>query len=63
MDNKERVNLANSYITGYAKGFITDKECNDMIDLTMNEITTVREDDIEISCSADQDWEWHNESM
>ena len=33
MDRKERVKLANSYIVGYAKDFITDEECNEMIDL------------------------------
>ena len=62
MDNQERVNLANSYITGYAKGLITDQECNDMIDLTMNETTTITED-IEIPCSLELDNEWANESI
>ena len=41
MDNKERISLANSYIVGYAKDFITDEECNDMIDLTLNKISIV----------------------
>ena len=38
MNREERVRLANSYIVGYANDFITDEECNDMIDLTLNEI-------------------------
>jgi len=33
-----------------------------MIDLTSNKISSVDED-IKIECSADQDWEWYNESM
>ena len=41
MNNKERVSLANSYIVGYAKDFITDEECNDMIDLTLNKTSIV----------------------
>ena len=44
MNNKERVNLANSYIVGYAKDFITDEECNDMIDLVLNETSIVNDD-------------------
>jgi len=28
-------------ISGYANGFITDEECNEMIDLTLNEITKI----------------------
>tara|TARA_B100000768_G_scaffold151405_1_gene146609 strand:+ start:803 stop:1009 length:207 start_codon:yes stop_codon:yes gene_type:complete len=67
MDNTERANLANEFIVGYAKGFITDEECNDMIDLTLNKITTVNciggvNEDIKVECSADQDWAWHYES-
>tara|TARA_R110001583_G_scaffold25807_8_gene93402 strand:- start:6785 stop:6985 length:201 start_codon:yes stop_codon:yes gene_type:complete len=46
MDRKERVKLANSYIVGYAKDFITDEECNEMIDLTLNEISIVNGDGI-----------------
>ena len=41
MKNKERVSLANSYIVGYAKDFITDEECNEMIDLALNETSIV----------------------
>jgi hypothetical protein len=41
MNNEERVSLANSYIVGYAKDFITDEECNDMIDLTLNKTSIV----------------------
>ena len=41
MNREERVRLANSYIVGYANDFITDEECNDMIDLTLNEISIV----------------------
>ena len=41
MDRKERVELANSYIIGYAKDLITDEECNDMIDLVLNERSIV----------------------
>ena len=41
MNNKERVSLANSYIVGYAKDFITDEECNDMIDLALNKTSIV----------------------
>ena len=41
MNRKERVRLANSYIVGYANDFITDEECNDMIDLTLNEVSIV----------------------
>jgi len=41
MNRKERVRLANSYIVGYANDFITDVECNDMIDLTLNEVSIV----------------------
>ena len=37
----ERVSLANSYIVGYAKDFITDEECNDMIDLALNKTSIV----------------------
>ena len=45
MDRKERVELANSYIIGYAKDLITDEECNDMIDLVLNEISIIVEKD------------------
>jgi len=64
MNNTERANLANTYITGYAKGLITDEECNDMIDLIQNETNTLMPvaEDIKIECSADQDWAWHYES-
>ena len=41
MKNKERVSLANSYIVGYAKDFITDEECNEMIDLALNKTSIV----------------------
>ena len=58
---EKRVKLANEFIVGYAKGFITDEECNEMIDLTSNKISSVDED-IKIECSADQDWAWHYES-
>ena len=46
MNNEERVSLANSYIVGYAKDFITDEECNDMIDLVLNETSIVNGDGI-----------------
>ena len=46
MNNKERVSLANSYIVGYAKDFITDDECNDMIDLALNKTSIVNGDGI-----------------
>ena len=46
MNNKERVNLANSYIVGYAKDFITDEECNDMIDLALNKTSIVNDEGI-----------------
>ena len=41
MNKKERVRLANSYIIGYANDFITDQECNAMIDITLNETSIV----------------------
>ena len=41
MSREQRVRLANSYIVGYANDFITDEECNDMMDLTLNEISIV----------------------
>lgn len=41
MEEKERVKLANKFIVGYAKDFITDEECNEMIDLTLNKISIV----------------------
>ena len=46
MNNKERVSLANSYIVGYAKDFITDEECNDMIDLALNKTSIVNDEGI-----------------
>tara|TARA_R100000951_G_C2605931_1_gene169652 strand:+ start:395 stop:601 length:207 start_codon:yes stop_codon:yes gene_type:complete len=41
MEEKERVRLANEFIVGYAQDFITDEECNEMIDLTLNKISIV----------------------
>lgn len=41
MEEKERVRLANEFIVGYAKDFITDEECNEMIDLTLNKKSIV----------------------
>jgi hypothetical protein len=41
MEGKERVRLANEFIVGYAKDFITDEECNEMIDLTLNKISII----------------------
>ena len=38
---EKRVKLTNEFIVGYANGFITDKECNEMIDLTLNKISIV----------------------
>jgi len=61
MEEKQRAKLSNEFIVGYAKGFITDEECNEMIDLIPNKISSVDED-IKIECSADQDWAWHYES-
>ena len=46
MKNKERVSLANSYIVGYAKDFITDEECNEMIDLALNKTSIINGDGI-----------------
>jgi hypothetical protein len=46
MNNEERVSLANSYIVGYAKDFITDEECNDMIDLALNKTSIVNDEGI-----------------
>jgi len=46
LKNKERVSLANSYIVGYAKDFITDEECNEMIDLALNKISIINGDGI-----------------
>ena len=46
MNNGERVSLANSYIVGYAKDFITDEECNDMIDLALNKTSIVNDEGI-----------------
>ena len=62
MKDTKRVKLVNTYIKGYAKGLITDQECSEMIDLTLNEITTITED-IEIPCSLELDNEWANESI
>jgi len=58
---EKRVKIANDMIMGYAKGFITDEECNEMIDLALNEISTITEDTIE--CSADLDWQMYYESI
>jgi hypothetical protein len=77
MSKKERVKLANSYIVGYAKDFITDEECNEMIDLALNEVSIINgegiiwDDPIDyesetaniIECSAELDNEWANESI
>ena len=62
MSKTERSKLAVDYINGYAQGFITDQECNEMIDLALNEATTITED-IEIPCSLELDNEWANESI
>ena len=62
MSKTERSKLAVDYINGYAQGFITDQECNEMIDLALNETTTITED-IEIPCSLELDNEWANESI
>ena len=77
MDGK-RVKIANEMIKGYAKGFITDEECNEMIDLALNEISIINgngmwiwDDPIDyeseianiIECSAELDNEWANESI
>ena len=55
MNNKERVRLANSYIVGYANDFITDEECNDMIDLTLNEVSIVNGEGIIWDNSFDEE--------
>ena len=55
-------NQVQELISGYANGFITDRECNEMCDLILNEITIIRED-IEVECSAELDNEWANESI
>jgi len=34
-------------IDGYANGFITDQECNEMCDLILNEITTIKMNPVE----------------
>jgi hypothetical protein len=76
MDGK-RVKIANEMIKGYAKGFITDEECNEMIDLALNEISIINGEGIiwdnpidyeaeiasKIECSAELDNEWANESI
>jgi hypothetical protein len=77
MEEKERVRLANEFIVGYAKDFITDEECNEMIDLTLNKISIINGEGIIwdnpidyeseiasiIECSAELDNEWANESI
>ena len=77
MEGKERVRLANEFIVGYAKDFITDEECNEMIDLTLNKISIINGEGIIwdnpidyeseiasiIECSAELDNEWANESI
>ena len=74
---EKRVKIANEMIKGYAKGFITDEECNEMIDLALNEISIVNgegiiwdnpidyESETEniIECSADLDWQMYYESI
>ena len=45
MSKKERMEAASDYIVGYAQGFITDQECNEMCDLVLNELSIVTEDD------------------
>ena len=42
MSKRERLQVANDYIVGYANGFITDQECSEMCDLILNELTTLR---------------------
>ena len=74
---EKRVKIANEMIKGYAKGFITDEECNEMIDLALNEISIVNDEGIiwdapidyesetenTIECSADLDWQMYYESI
>ena len=74
---EKRVKIANDMIMGYAKGFITDEECNEMIDLALNEISIVNGEGIiwnnpidyesetedTIECSADLDWQMYYESI
>ena len=55
MNREQRVKLANSYIVGYANDFITDEECNDMIDLTLNEISIVNGEGIIWDNSFDEE--------
>ena len=43
MLEREKNKLAVDYINGYAQGFITDEECSEMIDLTLNEITSIKD--------------------
>jgi len=45
MSKRERLQVANDYIVGYANGFITDQECSEMCDLVLNELSIVTEDD------------------
>tara|TARA_R110002167_G_scaffold48582_2_gene143159 strand:+ start:181 stop:420 length:240 start_codon:yes stop_codon:yes gene_type:complete len=40
-------NQVQELISGYANGFITDRECNEMCDLILNEITTIRMNPVE----------------
>ena len=74
---EKRVKIANEMIKGYAKGFITDEECNEMIDLALNEISIVNDEGIiwdapidyesetenTIECSANLDWQMYYESI
>jgi len=56
-------------ITGYSKGFITDVELGDMLDLTLNTVRPKVDnhdydyyDACAVTCSAELDNEWANES-
>ena len=40
-----------------SEGLITNEEF-EVINMTPS-----KEEEIQVPCSADQDWEWHNESM
>ena len=74
---EKRVKIANEMIKGYAKGFITDEECNEMIDLALNEISIDNDEGIiwdapidyesetenTIECSANLDWQMYYESI
>ena len=63
MEGKERVRLANEFIVGYAKGFITDEECNEMIDLTLNEISIINGEGIiwDNTFAEGDDYQFDNE--